>query len=219
MHPRALSKIKVTNNIPPIPASSFFLFEQKMLQLGGGNSNIVYFYPYLVKSMEFPGSLNRWLAGGNSNIFGIFIPINGEDEPMLTNIFQLGWNHQPEQFLVKIDNTGFNSLKGKPIGHARMFLVPPISIHINSSMRISALLLPASQRSCHSFHTMRNRNWSPLLSPFRELSQQRGLILSQSKTNTWMPNHIQALFPCHQTKGAMTKKEANNLPTIDVQGR
>jgi len=60
-----------------------------MLQLGGGNSNIVYFYPYLVKSMEFPGSLNRWLAGGNSNIFGIFIPNNGEDEPILTDIFQL----------------------------------------------------------------------------------------------------------------------------------
>ena len=40
--------------------------------------------------MEFPGSLNRWLAGGNSNIFGIFIPINGEDEPILTDIFFKG---------------------------------------------------------------------------------------------------------------------------------
>ena len=30
------------------------------------------------------------LGGGNSNIFGIFTPILGEDEPILTNIFQMG---------------------------------------------------------------------------------------------------------------------------------
>ena len=34
------------------------------------------------------------LGGGNSNIFGIFTPKIGEDEPILTHIFQLGWNHQ-----------------------------------------------------------------------------------------------------------------------------
>ncbi len=33
------------------------------------------------------------LGGGNSNIFGIFTPKIGEDEPILTNIFQRGWNH------------------------------------------------------------------------------------------------------------------------------
>ena len=37
----------------------------------------------------FPGEL-LFLGGGNSNIFGIFIPIWG----ILTNIFQMGWNHQ-----------------------------------------------------------------------------------------------------------------------------
>ena len=33
------------------------------------------------------------LGGGNSKIFWIFIPKIGEDEPILTNIFQRGWNH------------------------------------------------------------------------------------------------------------------------------
>ena len=37
-----------------------------------------------------------FLGGGNSNIFGIFIPNIGEDEPNLINTFQRGWNHQPE---------------------------------------------------------------------------------------------------------------------------
>jgi len=38
------------------------------------------------------------LGGGNSNIFGIFTPKFGEDEPILTHMFQLGWfNHQPVQ--------------------------------------------------------------------------------------------------------------------------
>ena len=31
------------------------------------------------------------LGGGNSNIFFLLF---GEDEPILTNIFQMGWNHQ-----------------------------------------------------------------------------------------------------------------------------
>ena len=30
------------------------------------------------------------LGGGNPNIFGIFTPKIGEDEPILTNIFQMG---------------------------------------------------------------------------------------------------------------------------------
>ena len=35
------------------------------------------------------------LGGGNSNIFGIFTPNLGEDEPILTHIFQMGWfNHK-----------------------------------------------------------------------------------------------------------------------------
>ena len=40
----------------------------------------------------------RSLGGGNSNIFGIFIPKLGEDEPILTSIFfKWGWfNHQPD---------------------------------------------------------------------------------------------------------------------------
>ena len=40
-------------------------------------------------SYGFPGKL-LFLGGGNSNIFGIFIPTWG----ILTNIFQMGWNHQ-----------------------------------------------------------------------------------------------------------------------------
>ena len=36
------------------------------------------------------------IDGGNSNIFFIFTPKIVEDEPILTNIFQMGWNHQLE---------------------------------------------------------------------------------------------------------------------------
>ncbi len=36
---------------------------------------------------------NGRLGGGNSNIF-FFTPKIGEDEPNLTNYFQMGWNHQ-----------------------------------------------------------------------------------------------------------------------------
>ena len=38
---------------------------------------------------SFP--LKGKLAGG----FIFFSPLPGEDEPILTNIFQRGWNHQP----------------------------------------------------------------------------------------------------------------------------
>ena len=43
---------------------------------------------------------NDHLVGGNSNIFGIFTPNLGEDEPNLTNIFQMGWNHQPVTYSI-----------------------------------------------------------------------------------------------------------------------
>ena len=33
-----------------------------------------------------------------TNMFGIFTPKIGEDEPILTDIFQTGWNHQPDLF-------------------------------------------------------------------------------------------------------------------------
>ena len=46
-------------------------------------------YPLLVKH------LSRWWF----QIFGIFTPNNGEDEPILTHIFQMGWfNHQPVMY-------------------------------------------------------------------------------------------------------------------------
>ena len=35
---------------------------------------------------------------GCFNIFGMSTPKIGEDEPILTNMFQLGWNHQLEMF-------------------------------------------------------------------------------------------------------------------------
>jgi len=48
------------------------------------------------KDVEMVFSMIVILGGGNSNIFGIFIPKFGEDEPILTDIFQMGWfNHQP----------------------------------------------------------------------------------------------------------------------------
>ncbi len=39
-----------------------------------------------------------FLGGGNSNIFGMFIPKIGEDEPILTNIFSDGLK-APTRFL------------------------------------------------------------------------------------------------------------------------
>ena len=45
--------------------------------------------------------MHLWkLGGGNSNIFN-FHPYLGKI-PILANIFQLGWNHQPEKCLVVI---------------------------------------------------------------------------------------------------------------------
>ena len=34
------------------------------------------------------------ILGGGFNDFLIFTPKIGEDEPILTNTFQMGWNHQ-----------------------------------------------------------------------------------------------------------------------------
>ena len=42
------------------------------------------------KDLEMVFSMMVTLGGGNSNIFGIFIPKFGEDEPILTNIFFKG---------------------------------------------------------------------------------------------------------------------------------
>ena len=39
----------------------------------------------------------RFLGGGNSNIFGIFTPKIGEDEPILTSIF-FRWVETTNQF-------------------------------------------------------------------------------------------------------------------------
>ena len=33
--------------------------------------------------------------------FFIFTPKIGEDEPILTNVFQMGWNHQPDKDFKK----------------------------------------------------------------------------------------------------------------------
>ena len=40
-----------------------------------------------------PREWNDFLAGGFKHF--LFSPLPGEDEPILTNIMQLGWNHQP----------------------------------------------------------------------------------------------------------------------------
>ena len=47
------------------------------------------------------------LVVGNSNIFfGIFTPNIGEDEPILTNMFQMGWfnHHENQEIHVGIDS-------------------------------------------------------------------------------------------------------------------
>ena len=49
------------------------------------------------------GDTSKWytkLVGGNSNIL-YFHPLFGEDEPNLTHIFQMGWNHQPPKWYTK----------------------------------------------------------------------------------------------------------------------
>ena len=68
-----------------------------------GKSQVIGF-GFSVRNWEW-----QWpkLAGGNSKIF-YFHPLFGEDEPILTNIFQLGWNHQPE----KHDERKFNRWAG-----------------------------------------------------------------------------------------------------------
>ncbi len=44
--------------------------------------------------------VNDDLGGGNSNIF-LFLHLFGEDEPNLTNIFQMGWNPPTsDKFLI-----------------------------------------------------------------------------------------------------------------------
>ena len=45
------------------------------------------------------------LGGGNSNIFGMFTPKIEEDEPILTHIFQMGWNHQLVMEPIKIPSS------------------------------------------------------------------------------------------------------------------
>ena len=52
------------------------------------------------KICHFPTDRNkgppgRYDLGGSFKHFLIFTPNLGEDEPILTNIFQMGWNHQP----------------------------------------------------------------------------------------------------------------------------
>ena len=77
------------------------------------------------------------LGGGNSNIFGIFTPKIGEDEPILTNIFQGGWNHQPvlesrnfwevtEKGWLKRWWVGSLSIGGICIGFLKCFRFPHI---------------------------------------------------------------------------------------------
>ena len=58
--------------------------------------------------------VNQDPGGGNSNMFGIFIPYLGEDEPIFDeHIFQMGWfNHQPEEFPMEIPSEG-----NIPTGH------------------------------------------------------------------------------------------------------
>ena len=52
------------------------------------------------------GSLFRGKLGGGFKYF--FSPLLGEDEPILTNIFQMGWNHQLDKNLPIFVVDGFN---------------------------------------------------------------------------------------------------------------
>ena len=45
------------------------------------------------------------LGGGNSNIFGIFTPKIWELIPILTNIFEMGWNHQLDDGVEFLSST------------------------------------------------------------------------------------------------------------------
>ena len=42
---------------------------------------------------SLPQSLVTWLGGGFKHF--LFSPLPAEDEPILTNVFQMGWNHKP----------------------------------------------------------------------------------------------------------------------------
>ena len=56
-----------------------------------------------------------YLGGGNSTIFGIFIPNLGEDESILSNIFQMGWNHQPDIFDARLFQRKFGTHPEQPL--------------------------------------------------------------------------------------------------------
>ncbi len=43
-----------------------------------------------------PTEINRFLGGGNSNIFYFHPEPWGNDPIWRTHIFQMGWNHQPD---------------------------------------------------------------------------------------------------------------------------
>ena len=47
----------------------------------------------ILRNIEDVSDVIDCLGGGNSKSF-YFQPIFGEDEPILSNIFQRGWNHQ-----------------------------------------------------------------------------------------------------------------------------
>ena len=59
------------------------------LHTPGGRRPIV---PGITNSYEFSSAITGWWF----QICCIFIPKIGEDEPILTNMFQRGWNHQLE---------------------------------------------------------------------------------------------------------------------------
>ena len=65
------------------------------LDQGGGDGfgfeSMSFTHSYLGRmGSQDEGYVVNNLGGGNSNIFGIFTPILGEDEPILTHIFQMG---------------------------------------------------------------------------------------------------------------------------------
>ena len=67
----------------------------------GGSANITGESLRRKRKLKFQvrGSPSQWkkITGWvvATQIFFMFIPKFGEDEPILTNIFQMGWNHQP----------------------------------------------------------------------------------------------------------------------------
>ena len=77
---------------------------------GGGTGTLVsesgdsgcFFPPGKNDHMGFIGIYGyphpQWWLGGGCKYF-LFSPLVGEDEPILTNIFQLGWNHQLDGYM------------------------------------------------------------------------------------------------------------------------